>query len=202
MSIPSSAGTRRGVAASGHRSAARESSLPGAEAIILRFSDPGPGPPGVARGRHGPDTMTRQPAEPSQEPRRGRVCVVGLGYIGLPTSAVLASRGFEVHGVEVDPRAREIINSGRAHIVEPDLDMLVQAGIQSGRLRAHAEPAPAEVFMLCVPTPVDEANGPNLAYVEEASRSIAPHLAEGNLVVLESTCPPGPPSAWPKSWPS
>ena len=67
-----------------------------------------------------------------------RVCVIGLGYIGLPTSAVLVSRGHTVHGVDVSPETRETINSGRAHIVEPDLDMLVRAGIESGRLRAHS----------------------------------------------------------------
>ena len=119
------------------------------------------------------------------------VCVVGLGYIGLPTSAVLASRGHQIHGVEIDPAAREIINSGRAHIVEPDLDMLVRAGVESGRLTANDTPAAADVFMLCVPTPVSEDKNANLDYVKAAAHSIAPHLRPGNLVVLESTSPPG-----------
>jgi UDP-N-acetyl-D-mannosaminuronic acid dehydrogenase len=119
------------------------------------------------------------------------VCVVGLGYIGLPTSAVLASRGHRVHGVEINPKSREIINSGRAHIIEPDLDMLVRAGIESGRLQAHAEPATADVFMLCVPTPVGEGCAANLDYVRSATESICSVLEKGNLVILESTSPPG-----------
>lgn len=119
------------------------------------------------------------------------VCVVGMGYIGLPTAAVLASRGHEIHGVEINPKAREIINTGKAHIVEPDLDMLVSAGVQCGRLKAHAEPGPADVFMLCVPTPVSEAKEANLDYVFSATLSICPHLKAGNLVILESTSPPG-----------
>ena len=119
------------------------------------------------------------------------VCVVGLGYIGLPTSAVLASRGHRVHGVEINEKSRQIINSGRAHIIEPDLDMLVRAGIESGRLQAHAEPAAADVFMLCVPTPVGEGRAANLDYVRSATKSICAVLQKGNLVILESTSPPG-----------
>lgn len=122
---------------------------------------------------------------------QAEVCVVGLGYIGLPTAAVLASRGHHVHGVEINAVARDVINSGRAHIVEPDLDMLVRAGIESGRLEAHAEPGRADVFMLCVPTPVGETNGANLDYVRSAVLSICPCLEAGNLVILESTSPPG-----------
>ena len=82
-------------------------------------------------------------------PRDTRVCVVGLGYIGLPTAAVLASRGYTIHGVEVDARAAEIINSGRAHIVEPDLDILVRAAVETRKLRAHPLPAEADVFLIC-----------------------------------------------------
>ena len=120
-----------------------------------------------------------------------KVCVVGLGYIGLPTAAVLASRGYSVHGVEVNPKAVEIINSGKAHVIEPDLDILVQAAVQTGKLKAHSEPASADVFMLCVPTPVDEAQGPDLSYVQSATKTICPFLKKGNLVILESTSPPG-----------
>ncbi len=120
-----------------------------------------------------------------------RVCVLGLGYIGLPTAAVLGSRGYWVHGVEVDPRAAETINSGRAHIVEPDLDILVQGVVSTGRLRANPHPAPADVFMICVPTPLRDDDAPDSSYVEEAARSIAPHVRAGNLVILESTSPPG-----------
>jgi len=119
------------------------------------------------------------------------VCIIGLGYIGLPTAAVLASRGYMIHGVEVNPEAVETINQGRAHIVEPELDMLVSAGVQTGRLKAHTEPAEADVFILCVPTPLGEDRAPGLGYVEQATRSICPVLREGNLVILESTSPPG-----------
>ena len=82
-----------------------------------------------------------------------KICVVGLGYIGLPTAAVLSSRGYDVHGFEVNSKAVEIINSGRAHVVEPDLDILVRAAVQTGKLKAATEPVEADVFMLCVPTP-------------------------------------------------
>jgi UDP-N-acetyl-D-mannosaminuronic acid dehydrogenase len=126
-----------------------------------------------------------------KNPGSTTICVVGLGYIGLPTSAVLASRGYQVHGVEINQKSRDIINSGHAHIVEPDLDMLVRAGIESGRLRAHAEPGPADVFILCVPTPVSEDKHANLDYVRSAAEMICPYLEVGNLVLLESTSPPG-----------
>ena len=124
-------------------------------------------------------------------PRDTRVCVVGLGYIGLPTAAVLASRGYTIHGVEVDARAAEIINSGRAHIVEPDLDILVRAAVETRKLRAHPLPAEADVFLICVPTPVAPGHVPDLSYVERATESICSYLRPGNLVILESTSPPG-----------
>lgn len=120
-----------------------------------------------------------------------QVCVVGLGYTGLPTAAILASRGYNVRGVEINPEARETINGGHAHIVEPELDMLVQAAVSTGKLEAFAEPAEAQVFILCVPTPHTENHEPNLDYVRSAARSIAPHVRAGSLVVLESTSPPG-----------
>ena len=120
-----------------------------------------------------------------------RVCVVGLGYIGLPTAAVLAARGMTVHGVEVNPAVIDSINSGKAHFAEPDLDMLVQAGVQTGRLTAHAEPAPADVFIICVPTPLSPDHTPGMSFVHQATDAICPFLEEGNLVILESTSPPG-----------
>ncbi len=118
-----------------------------------------------------------------------RVCVLGLGYIGLPTSAALAARGFTIHGVEVNPEVVETINAGRTHIVEPELDLLVRAAVESGRLTAHAEPAQADVFMICVPTPINEDKTANLDYVWSATRQLAGHLEKGNLVLLESTSP-------------
>lgn len=120
-----------------------------------------------------------------------KICVIGLGYIGLPTAAVISSRGYTVHGVETNPNALEIINSGRAHVIEPDLDALVKVGVESGRLRAYPQPATADVFMICVPTPVGEENGADLSFVRSATESICPFLRPGNLVILESTCPPG-----------
>ncbi|MEO5367665.1 MAG: UDP-N-acetyl-D-mannosamine dehydrogenase [Magnetococcus sp. WYHC-3] len=119
------------------------------------------------------------------------VCVLGLGYIGLPTVGILASRGFQVSGVDTNPRVVETINRGAIHIVEPDLDMLVQAGVQSGSLRAFDHPVPADVFVISVPTPFREGYAPDLTAVESAARSLAPCLRPGNLVILESTTPVG-----------
>ena len=119
-----------------------------------------------------------------------RICVIGLGYIGLPTSAALAARGFSIHGVEVNASVVDTINAGDTHIVEPELDLLVRAAVEAGRLKAHLEPAEADVFMICVPTPIREDNTANLDYVWSASRQIAPFVKEGNIVLLESTSPP------------
>ena len=120
-----------------------------------------------------------------------KVCVVGLGYIGLPTAAVLASRGYDIHGFEVNPQAIETINAGKAHIVEPELDILVRAAVQTGKLKAAPEPAPADVFMICVPTPFCGDHEPDLTFVRKATETICPLIEEGNLVILESTSPPG-----------
>jgi len=120
-----------------------------------------------------------------------KICVVGLGYIGLPTAAVLASRGYQVHGVEVNAAAAEVINSGKAHIIEPDLDLLVRAAVQTDRLRAYPKPDTADVFILCVPTPLTADNKAELSYVRSATESICACLKEGDLVILESTSPPG-----------
>lgn len=118
-----------------------------------------------------------------------KLCVVGLGYIGLPTASLLATKGFEVHGVDVNPKAVDTINAGKIHIKEPDLDVLVKSAVQSGRLKASLEPAAADVFILAVPTPFKDGHVPDITYVEAATRSIAPYLAPGNLVILESTSP-------------
>jgi len=120
-----------------------------------------------------------------------KICVVGLGYIGLPTAAVLGSRGYKIHGVEINPRAVETINSGKAHIVEPDLDILVRAAVTTGNLKAYTEPAESDIFMICVPTPLTDDNKPHLDYVRSATKAIVPFLKPGNLVILESTSPPG-----------
>jgi len=119
------------------------------------------------------------------------ICVIGLGYIGLPTASLLATKGFQVQGVDVNRHAVEMINAGEIHITEPDLDVLVRAAVQSGNLKAHLEPRPAEVFILAVPTPFKDDHVPDLSYIESATKAIAPHIAEGNLIILESTCPVG-----------
>ncbi len=120
-----------------------------------------------------------------------RVSVVGLGYIGLPTAAVIASRGIDVIGVDVSEHAVNTINQGKIHIVEPDLDMLVQSAVTTGKLKASIEPEPAEVFMLAVPTPFTEGHKPDLSYIEAAVKKIAGVLEKGNMVILESTSPVG-----------
>ncbi|WJN59941.1 UDP-N-acetyl-D-mannosamine dehydrogenase [Pseudomonas sp. SO81] len=119
------------------------------------------------------------------------VSVVGLGYIGLPTAAVFASRKKKVIGVDVNEHAVATINRGEIHIVEPDLDMLVHAAVTEGYLWATSKPEPADAFLIAVPTPFKGNHEPDLAYIEAASKAIAPVLAKGNLVILESTSPVG-----------
>ncbi|CZF77490.1 UDP-N-acetyl-D-mannosamine dehydrogenase [Grimontia marina] len=120
-----------------------------------------------------------------------KVSVIGLGYIGLPTAAVVASRGVEVVGVDVNPKAVDTINQGNIHIVEPDLDIVVRGVVSTGNLRATTQPEPAEAFMIAVPTPFKEGHSPDLSYIEAAANAIAPVLERGNLVILESTSPVG-----------
>ena len=122
-------------------------------------------------------------------------CVVGLGYIGLPTAAVLAKAGHRVIGVDVNAQVVATVNEGRIHIVEPDLDEAVAQSVASGALSAQVIPAPADVFIIAVPTPfrsgVDDFPEPNIDYVLAAALAIAPVLRPGNLVLLESTSPVG-----------
>src|SRR5450759_4233420 len=120
-----------------------------------------------------------------------KISVIGLGYIGLPTAAVLASRGIEVIGVDIDQHAVDTINRGEIHIVEPDLDAIVHAVVTTGRLRATTTPEKAEAFLVAVPTPFMEGHKPDISYVEAAAQSISPVLQKGCLVVLESTSPVG-----------
>jgi UDP-N-acetyl-D-mannosaminuronic acid dehydrogenase len=122
------------------------------------------------------------------------VCVVGLGYIGLPTAALLASTGFSVIGVDLNAHAVETINQGRIHIVEPDLDAYVRSAVAAGRLKAYAQPQAADIYMICVPTPFHAGEGipqPNIDYVLAATGSIAALVKPGDLVILESTSPVG-----------
>ncbi len=119
------------------------------------------------------------------------ISVVGLGYIGLPTAAVLASRKVRVIGVDVNQHAVDTINRGQIHIVEPELDIIVHAAVTEGYLKATTIPEPAEAFLIAVPTPFKGDHEPDLSYIESAATMIAPVLEKGNLVILESTSPVG-----------
>lgn len=117
------------------------------------------------------------------------VAVIGLGYIGLPTAAMLAARRMQVVGVDINARTVETINEGRVHIAEPELDMLVHATVREGLLRATTTPEPADAFIIAVPTPFKDAHVPDLRHVRGAAAAIAPVLKRGDLVILESTSP-------------
>jgi UDP-N-acetyl-D-mannosaminuronic acid dehydrogenase len=119
------------------------------------------------------------------------VCVVGLGYIGLPTAATLASRGVEVVGVDINPQVVEAVNAGQPYFSEPDLDMLLRAATTLRKLRATSQPEPADAFVIALPTPFHDDRSPNLEYVDLAADTIAPVLVSGNVVILESTSPVG-----------
>lgn len=124
------------------------------------------------------------------------ISVIGLGYIGLPTAAMFASRKIKVIGVDVNQHAVNTINQGKIHIVEPDLDIIVHAAVTQGYLKAVTKPEPADAFLIAVPTPFlpcseDEIPAPDLSYIKSACMSIAPVLKKGDLVILESTSPVG-----------
>jgi len=122
------------------------------------------------------------------------ISVVGLGYIGLPTAALLASQGYTVVGTDISQYAVDTINQGKIHIVEPDLDAFVRSAVTAGRLKASTVPQAGDVYMICVPTPFHEGGAipqPNIDYVLAATRSIAPFVKPGDLVILESTSPVG-----------
>ncbi|MCC8252539.1 UDP-N-acetyl-D-mannosamine dehydrogenase [Vibrio campbellii] len=124
------------------------------------------------------------------------ISVIGLGYIGLPTAAMFASRKKKVIGIDVNQHAVDTINQGKIHIVEPDLDMIVSAAVSEGYLKASTTPEPADAFLVAVPTPFlpceeGEVPAPDLSYIEAASKAIAPVLKKGDLVILESTSPVG-----------
>ena len=119
------------------------------------------------------------------------ICVIGLGYIGLPTAALLANRGYDVHGVDVVQSTVDTINQGNIHIVEPELDIFVRSAVNSGNLKADIKPKESDVFIIAVPTPFHEGFVPNIDYVVSATKSIASYVKEGNIVILESTSPVG-----------
>jgi UDP-N-acetyl-D-mannosaminuronic acid dehydrogenase len=120
-----------------------------------------------------------------------KICVVGLGYIGLPTATVFADQGVFVHGVDVKEAAVAAINSGNPHITEPELDVILRRVLSTGKFKASMTPDKADAFILAVPTPFKDHFVPDISYIEKAARAIAPYLEKGNLVVLESTSPVG-----------
>ena len=121
-----------------------------------------------------------------------KICLLGLGYIGLPTGSMFALAGKEVIGVDPSPRVQAALRAGRPPVEEPELQTLVAAATNSGRLRVQTRPAPADAFIIAVPTPLDPlTKRADLTCVEQAAHDIAPLLRRGNLVVLESTVPPG-----------
>lgn len=135
------------------------------------------------------------PSVNTMNPSFKTISIVGLGYIGLPTAAVFASRKVKVIGVDVNQHAVDTINRGHIHIIEPDLDMVVNAAVSEGYLRAATKPEPADAFLIAVPTPFKEGptgpHHPDMDYIESASKSIAAVLKPGDLVILESTSPVG-----------
>jgi UDP-N-acetyl-D-mannosaminuronic acid dehydrogenase len=127
------------------------------------------------------------------------ICIMGMGYIGLPTAALLANRGYQVHGVDVNQHIIDTINRGEIHIVEPELDTFVRSAVQSESLIANIEPSEVDIFMIAVPTPfhADKLNEitnspiPNVDYIVDATKKIAPYVKSGDLILLESTSPVG-----------
>ncbi|WP_196094295.1 UDP-N-acetyl-D-mannosamine dehydrogenase, partial [Acinetobacter baumannii] len=117
------------------------------------------------------------------------ICVIGLGYIGLPTAATFAAHGIKVTGVDVNQHAVDMINQGKVHIVEPDLDALVRDVVAQGKLSAQTFPTEADAYIVAVPTPFKDDYQPDLKYIEAAAKALAPFLKQGNLVILESTSP-------------
>lgn len=126
--------------------------------------------------------------------RYKKISVIGLGYIGLPTAALLASKGYIVNGMDVNENAVETINRGEIHIVEPDLDAYVRSAVASKKLKAYREVQPGDVYIICVPTPFHdnaETPIPNVDYIRAAAESIASHIKDQDIVILESTSPVG-----------
>ncbi|MEK6646663.1 MAG: nucleotide sugar dehydrogenase [Candidatus Firestonebacteria bacterium] len=119
-----------------------------------------------------------------------KICVLGLGYIGLPTASILASNGYKVIGVDISEKVIESLSKGNVHIQEPGLKTLVQSAIFSGNLKVSMSPEQADVFIITVPTPVRNSKA-DLTMVKSASKNIIPYLRKGSLVILESTVPPG-----------
>jgi len=120
-----------------------------------------------------------------------KICFIGLGYIGLPTAAVVANNGLKVTGVDINPHVVETINAGSIHIVEPGLEEVVKKVVSQGFLSANATPSESDVYLIVVPTPFKGEHEPDISYVESATRAVIPLLKEGDLYIIESTSPVG-----------
>ncbi len=123
--------------------------------------------------------------------KRPEVVIVGLGYIGLPTAALIAGTGVEVLGVDVNEKVVETINAGGIHIVEPELESIVEKAVKNGNLRAAVKPEPGSVYVIVVPTPFKGRNEPDISFVEAGTKAVVPLLKPGDLFIIESTSPVG-----------
>ena len=129
----------------------------------------------------------------TKQKKINKICVIGLGYIGLPTASMLANHGYSVVGVDIDKKRVEAIKNEELIIDEQGLMTLVKGAINSGNLKVKVEPEEADAFIICVPTPLKKEGGApkcDLTYVLSAVENIKPHLKDGNLVLIESTIPP------------
>ena len=120
-----------------------------------------------------------------------KVVTIGLGYIGLPTSALIAQNGIQVHGVDINQKVVDTINKGKIHIVEPSLDIVVKEAVKKGFLKADVKPVEADTYLIVVPTPFKGNHEPDISYVEAATKNIIPFLKEEDLYIIESTSPIG-----------
>jgi len=119
-----------------------------------------------------------------------KLCVVGLGYIGLPTAVMFANHGLYVHGVDVNEKAVELIKNKQLHIEENGLQERLESAVDNGHFTVGTTAEEADIFIIAVPSPINEDKTANLNYVREATKSIVPYVRKGNLVILESTVPP------------
>ena len=116
-----------------------------------------------------------------------KICIIGLGYIGLPSAAILANHGYNVLGVDIKQSVIDTINKGEIHIVERGLEKFVNHAVNAKTLAASLKPQESDIFIIAVPTPFKNNYEPDIKYVEDAANNIAPYLKPGNLVILEST---------------
>ena len=120
-----------------------------------------------------------------------KACFIGLGYIGLPTAIIAADNGVMVHGVDINPEVVTLTNNSELHLIEPHFNKLLKKVVKAGFLKASSSPEPSDVYVICVPTPVNSDNAPDVSFVEAAAESLIPFLKAGDLVILESTSPVG-----------